>query len=418
MYNRRVGMLFGLLIAAALVLPISSMAATTPIKSDKIVIGSLQPLSAPGNYEAGTEMLQASRMAVDEINAAGGVLGKQVELVFGDTAGLPEQATAAMERLITKDKVVGLTGEYHSGEGIVEYQIAHKYGVPIVFAEVWADEVTASQYPEVFRIAPTMEFYSTISANYMVDAGWKSMVFIAEDTDYGHLQTDEWTKQLASHGITDVQTFFADAATEDFTPILQRVMQNPPDLLAIAVTGVGTGRVLRQACDLRLAPNAKTAVYAADAQYPEYWENTGECGNYAIFTYVGLPKSLWNEKTRAFMENFKKTYKHQPGGHAMEAYDSVYALVKGIEAAGSTDAQAVIKGLERVSFDGALGKIYFKYGSTNPVPAKEPAWMWHQWPTPNVFILQYIKQGQSVEDATVVYPRDRATGPIYTAPPK
>lgn len=385
-------------------------------ESDTIVIGGLGPLSAPGNYEAGTEMMQASQMAVKEVNEAGGILGKKVELVFGDTEGLPERAAAVTERLITQNKVVGLTGEYHSGQGLVEYEIAHKYGIPIVFAEVWADEVTASQYPEVFRIAPTMEYYSTISASYMVEAGWKSMVFIAEDTDYGHLQTEEWTRQLASHGITDVQTFFADAATEDFTPILQRIQQDPPDLLAVALTGVGTGRILRQACDLGIGPTNNTAIYAADAQYPEYWENTGSCGNYAVFTYVGLPKSLWNERTSAFMDNFEKTYQHQPGGHAMEAYDSVFTLLRGIEKAGTVEPKAVINALEELQYDGVLGTISFKHGSQNPVPEGEKAWLWHQWPTPNVFVLQYTEENQSVEDAAVVYPRERSTGPVFTTP--
>ncbi|RPI35293.1 MAG: ABC transporter substrate-binding protein [Chloroflexota bacterium] len=385
-------------------------------ESDTIVIGGLGPLSAPGNYEAGTEMLQASEMAVREINEAGGILGKQVELIFGDTEGLPERAAAVTERLITQNEVVGLSGEYHSGQGLVEYEIAHNYGIPIVFAEVWADAVTASQYPEVFRIAPTMEYYSTISANYMVEAGWKSMVFIAEDTDYGHLQTEEWTRQLAGHGVTDVQTIFADAATEDFTPILQRIQQKPPDLLGIALTGVGTGRILRQACDLGLAPTAQTAVYAADAQYPEYWENTGACGNYAVFTYVGLPKSLWNERTRAFMENFQETYQHQPGGHAMEAYDAIYVLLNAIEKAGTTEPAAVINALEVLEYEGVLGKIWFEYGSHNALPEGEKAWLWHQWPTPNVFILQYTEENQSVEDAAVVYPPERSTGPVYTSP--
>lgn len=385
-------------------------------ESDTIRVGGFGPLSAPGNYQAGTEMMQAAKMAVEEVNQAGGVLGKQVDLIFGDSEGLPERATAITERLITQNKVVGLTGEYHSGEGLAEMAVAHKYGIPTVFAEVWANEVTASGYPEMFRIAPSIEYYSRISSNYMVQAGWKKIVFLAEDTDYGHLQTDEWTKQLGEQGVTDVQSIFADPATEDFTPILQRIQQDPPDLLAIAVTGVGTGRIVRQACDLGLAPNPKTAVYAADAQYPEYWENTGECGKYAVFTYVGLPESLWNEKTKAFMANYESIYKHQPGAHAMEAYDAMYVLLEAIERAGSTEPQAIIDGLEATQYKGVLGDIWFEYTSKNPVPAGVQDWMWHQWPTPNVFILQYTELGQSVGEANVVFPAERATGPLYTSP--
>jgi branched-chain amino acid transport system substrate-binding protein len=92
-------------------------------------------------------------------------------------------------------------------------------------------------------------------------------------------------------------------------------------------------------------------------------------------------------------------------------------LLQAIEEAGSTDPEAVIAALEGMDYAGALGNIWFEYGSGNPVPDDQPAWMWHQWPTPTVMILQYTEVGQTVDEATVVYPPERATGDLYTAPP-
>jgi branched-chain amino acid transport system substrate-binding protein len=386
-------------------------------EADTILIGGFGPLSAPGSYQSGTQMRQAVEMAVDEFNDAGGVLGKPVELVFGDTEGLPERGTAVTERLITQNNVVGLTGEYHSAVALTEKDVAHKYGVPVVFAEPWANEVTGSQYPEVFRIAPSIEFYSRIATDYIIEAGWEKIVFVVEDTDYGHLQSEEWVNQLADAGVTDVEVIFADPATEDFTPILQRIQRDPPELLAGIITGIGNSRILRQACDLGLAPTAETAYYASvDAQFPEFWENVGDCGQYVFFTYVGLPKSLWNEKTEQFMQNFQDRYEQTPGAAAMEAYDAAYLLLNAIEDAGSTDPQPIIDALENTEYQGVLGDIWFPYGSDNPVPDDQPAWMWHQWPTPTVIILQYTEPGQSVEEATVTFPTERATGPLYTSP--
>jgi len=386
---------------------------------DTIVIGGFGPLSAPGSYQGGLELKQAAEMAVDEINQAGGVLGRQVELVFGDTEGLPERGTAVTERLITNDNVVGLTGEYHSGVALTEKEVAHKYGIPTVFAEPWADDVTGSGYPEVFRIAPSIEFYGSIATNYIAEVGWQKITFVVEETDYGRLQSEEWVSQLADLGVTDVEVIFADPKTEDFTPILQRIAQDPPDLLAGVITGIGNSRMLRQACDLGLAPTAQTAYYASvDAQYPEYWENAGDCANYTFFTYVGLPKSLWNDKTDAFIQNYEARYGQTPGGVAMEGYDAAYLLVKSIEDAGSTDPAAMITALENMRYPGVLGEIWFEYTAANPVPDDKPAWMWHQWLTPNVFILQYTAPNQTVDEATVVYPVERATGPVYTAPPQ
>lgn len=392
----------------------------TPVpasEADTIVIGGLGPLSAPGSYQSGVQMRQAVEMAVDEVNEEGGILGKQVEVIFGDTEGLPERGTAVTERLITQNNVVGLTGEYHSAVALTEKEVAHDYGVPIVFAEPWADEVTGSQYPEVFRIAPSIEFYSSIATDYIVEVGWESVVFVVEDTDYGRLQAEEWKNQLADMGVTDVEVIFAAPETEDFTPILQRIQRDPPDLLAGVVTGIGASRIVRQSCDLGLAPTAETAFYASvDAQYPEFWENVGECGENVFFTYVGLPKSLWNEKTEAFMNKFQERYEQTPGAPAMEAYDAAYLLLNAIEDGNSTEADAIISALEDIEYTGVLGEIWFPYGTDNPVPEDEPDWMWHQWPTPTVVILQYTEQGQSVEEATVTFPRERSTGPLYTPP--
>ncbi|MFQ5610967.1 MAG: ABC transporter substrate-binding protein [Anaerolineae bacterium] len=386
-------------------------------EGDTLLIGAVGPLSAPGSFQAGTEMRNATEMAVDEINEAGGILGKQVEVIFGDTEGLPERGTAVVERLITQNRVVGLTGEYHSGVGLTEIEVAHKYGIPFVQAETWADEITASGYEEIFRIAPSIEFYSSISTNYIAEVGWQKIVFIVEDTDYGRLQAEEWKNQLADLGVTDVEIFFADIETEDYTPILQRIQQDPPDMLAGVVTGIGNSRLLRQACDLGLAPTAQTAYYASvDAQYPEYWENVGECGQYTFFTYVGLPESLWNEKTPDFMANYEERYKQRPGGSAMAAYDATYLLLKGIEEAGSTDPQAIIEALESIQYTGVMGDFWFEYTSDNPVPDDVPAWMWHQWPTPNTYIIQYTEVNQAAGDAPIVFPRERATGETYTSP--
>jgi branched-chain amino acid transport system substrate-binding protein len=407
---------------AATQAPVATQAPATDVPvvepvGDTILIGGVGPLSAPGSYQAGTEMRNSTEMAVDEINEAGGILGKQVELIFGDTEGLPERGTAVVERLITQNHVVGLTGEYHSGVGLTEIEVAHKYGIPFVQAETWADEITSSGYPEIFRIAPSIDFYSSIATNYIDAVGWKSVVFVVEDTDYGHLQGDSWVAQLAALGVTDVEVIFADPATEDFTPILQRIQQNPPDLLAGVITGIGNSRMLRQACDLGLAPTATTAYYASvDSQYPEFWENVGDCGKYAFFTYVGLPESLWNSKTGDFVANYTERYNQAPGGSAMAAYDSTYLLLNAIQEAGSTDPQAIITALENIKYTGVMGDYSFKYTSANPVPDGVPAWMWHQWPTPNTFIIQYTEVNQSAGDAPVVFPVERANGPLYTSP--
>src|SRR5215831_11382154 len=123
--------------------------------AEPIKIGEVGPLSPPGGYEDGKLMLDAAKLAEEEINAAGGVLGRPIKVIEADTRGKPEEGTAAAERLITQEKVVAIFGEFHSGVFLAEMEVAHKNGIPILAVDVWANKITAKGYSEVFRVAPT-----------------------------------------------------------------------------------------------------------------------------------------------------------------------------------------------------------------------------------------------------------------------
>ena len=101
----------------------SSQFIGAPRAADPIKIGWVGPLSPPGGYAEGTLMKQAAQLAADEINAKGGVLGRQIQVVFADTRGKPEEGTAAAERLISQEKVVAITGEFHSSVFLAEMRL-------------------------------------------------------------------------------------------------------------------------------------------------------------------------------------------------------------------------------------------------------------------------------------------------------
>jgi len=153
-----------------------------------IKIGGVGPLSAPGDVVSGIAMQYTMNLAVKDINAQGGILGKPLELIFGDTEGLPERGTSIAERLITNDKVVAIVGEAHSAVGLAEAEVAHKYGIPVLFSETWSDQITATGYPEIFRIAPASSMTGAVGAEWEKTIGTKTVVLIAENTDYGTSQ--------------------------------------------------------------------------------------------------------------------------------------------------------------------------------------------------------------------------------------
>ena len=91
--------------------------------ADPIAIGWVGPLSPPGGYAEGTNMKNAAEIAVAEINAQGGILGRPVEITYADTRGMPAEGRTAAERLIQQNKVVAVFGEFHSPVALAEMEV-------------------------------------------------------------------------------------------------------------------------------------------------------------------------------------------------------------------------------------------------------------------------------------------------------
>ena len=107
------------------------------------MLGEVGPLSPPGGYADGQLMKDAAILATDEINKAGGVLGRPVAVSYQDTRGLPEEGTAAAERLTAQEHVAAIFGEFHSSVFLAEMEVVHKTGTPILAVDVWANKITA-----------------------------------------------------------------------------------------------------------------------------------------------------------------------------------------------------------------------------------------------------------------------------------
>jgi branched-chain amino acid transport system substrate-binding protein len=380
--------------------------------ADEIVIGGLAPLSAPGSVTGGEAMRDAMNIAVDEANAAGGVLGKKIKLVIGDTEGLPEKGTSIMEKLIGQDNVVAVGGGYHSSVGVAAGQVAHSRGVPVVFAETWSDEITNSQLPEVFRIAPLSSEVADFQSKFATTIpGVKKVAMIVENTDFGRPNAEASVKVLDKAGIKSVM-FTVDIGTQDFASIVQRMKAEKPDMIMVILTGEASYNFTQQAADGGIGPQDLPVMCDQVAlESKAYWTNVPD-GNHCFMMRVGLPPQLYNDVAKSFVESYKKkTGKKVPESYAFEAYDSIRIILQAIKEANSTKPADIITALENIKYEGALGTITFPYNRKNP-PAKsnmDPKW-WHQFPEPAVTMVQYQKHGQDSTDAPVVYPDAYKTG--------
>jgi branched-chain amino acid transport system substrate-binding protein len=389
----------------ALVMVPTQFAAAPAQAQDAIKVGWVGPLSPPGGYAEGALMKQAAELAAEEINAKGGVLGRKIQIVYQDTRGQPEEGTAAAERLISQDKVVAITGEFHSSVFLAEMEVAHKAGIPIIAVDVWALKITGKGYPEVFRVAPNQALIAGKYADWIAEAGFKNVAVLAEKTDGGQSALDVLLPGLQKHGVKYEQVG-ADPNATEFTAQIERFKSHQPpfDFFMTEYSESGAYPLVSQSHTLGFAPTAQTGIAnsGGPAVDPTFWKNVGQGGVGLVTEIVNLPKNAYNDTTKAFIAAFKKKYNQPASPQAIENYDAMLVLADAIKRANSTDGKAIIAALEKTDIVLGRGRYTFSTGH-------EPDWAYHQFMGAPVALVQYDKVNQDAEDAPIVWPRDIST---------
>lgn len=301
---------------------------------------------------------------------------------------------------------VGVAGEFHSSVAKAEIEVANQRKLPLIISEAWADELTAKQYPYVFRVAPANSLFYTKVADWIKAIGSRNIVAIVENSDWG-LGVDRvlkanlvGAKNIDGENIS-YTSIVADRTVADFTPQLLtfKSMHPVPDLVVDAFTGTGEYLIVKQAADVGLATTPETAMFAVgtDALYPEYWQTVGDAGDFSI-TKTGYHPILGvTPAVKAFIAKFQAKTGKLPTFAAMEAYDSIHVLAQAIKDAGSTKPDAIVAELEKIKYNGVLGTIYFS-------SSRKPAYMFHEWPGAKAVIVQYTQKGQKYTDAQLLWP--------------
>jgi branched-chain amino acid transport system substrate-binding protein len=387
----------------------------------EIVLGGVGPLSQPGDVAIGTEMKWAMEQAVADLNAKGGVLGRQLRLEFNDTQNQPDVCASVAQKLVDEN-VAAVVGEAHSGCGLAQIPAYNKGGMPVVFSETYNDKITAgdpadpnlpANPPTIFRIAPTSTYYSSFVADWLINGlKAKKLVHIVDNSDYGNGEKSAMQAALAGSGIKLVQVAI-DTGQADYSAIVSRAKAENPDADAVFFDSASTadGWTLQQnAIDAGLVDTAACIGGPGATDFAGYWRAVpGGVG--CAFQQVGLTSSQFNAQAKSLDDRANQALGHGARNYAFEAYDSVLLVADAITRAGSTDHQAIVKALETTSMTGAQGQYSFPYNSANPVPSDKPAWLWHQWPEPPIQLLEYTKKDQTLADASTIWPASRQTVP-------
>ena len=315
-----------------------------------IKIGAVNPYSGPLALY-GNEVTRGYELAVDQVNAAGGLMGRKIELIRGD-AGTAQQGIATVEQLVTKDKVDLLVGTYISGISLTASDAALRYNKLYWETNAVAQILTDRGLPNFIRSGPDGGAFAVTSVatvrNLIAPTLKKEMkdlkVWIEhEDSIYGTSIAQGQKRMLEAFGTKVVGVGAHSARTIDLTDTVLRAKQADPDIL-IQTGYVPDGNLLmRTARDQGFKPAAMLWVGTGDT--PETLQALSAASLDGVLV-VGYPRNditdTFGPGNKAYLAAYRAKYKADPiAPQGMAAYSGMQILFEAVKAAGSVDMEKV-----------------------------------------------------------------------------
>lgn len=338
----------------------AAQAAEDPIKLGAVYIRS----GSASSYGEFAE--QGMKLAIEEINNNGGVLGRPLEYKIEDSQANAGTAIQAMRKLVYQEQVDALMGLDSSGvaQGVVS--TVPQLKTPLIITHAATPDVTGEMCNAyVYRISVNIIQNMRGAAEIAAESGAKRWTTIGPDYAFGR-QSWEFFGEALKEKNPDVElmseTAFPRFGAEEFTPFINSVMDADPDGVLISLWGGDLVNFVRQASDLGFFDKDFEVMFTVGAA-TEVLSALGE----------QMPEGVWlgtrywfdaydNEMNRNFVKAYKQRYNKAPSYNAEGAYAAVYAYKAAMEKAGSAEGPKVAKALAGLSFDSPMGEITFRAG--------------------------------------------------------
>jgi len=341
----------------------------TSIPIEPVKIGVVLPLTGPAS-KIGREKLDGMRLAVEEINEKGGVLGRPLELIVIDDMGETEKCLAACKRLVEVDKVHVMSGILGQERAPLDY--LDEVGIPFIGPATPLVMVITEEYPgtwdNLFCFAYTDRAVAKSVITFAADiVKARTLALVAEQFGAGFERLEKMIRDFArERGIEVLPTIFYPIGCKDFTDVLMRLEELKPDAIYnFVVTGV-EATYFKQKYERGL----KIPSYVSGA-LPTSWEFPQIVGP-EVADYLCIGTWCWNlsvtEKTIPFCRKFYEKYGYHPFSHETAAgYDVIYFIAAVIEKAGSTDWNAILDAIPKTEIVGVRGRL--RINMRNHAPA-------------------------------------------------
>jgi branched-chain amino acid transport system substrate-binding protein len=396
-------------LAAASMIFAGALASTAPASAQQAPIKIGVPTSI--QLQVGRDTQNAAKLAAEEINAKGGVLGRKLEIVVADETENPEQGIAAIKKLTADDKVNVLIGGYTSGVTLA--QLPHISSAKTIYIGVGAASPSITQkvktdydnYKYIFRAFPINAAHQARALVDFINGKLKGEMKLSKIAIVG--ENAKWVQDLvpilkkgATDGGTEVKLAeFFDTSTSDFSPLFAKVKDSGAQYLIVILSHASSDIFVKQWHDAQVPiPIGGIDVKSQDADFFTRVSGKANAETVGMFAI----RAPLTPKTIPFWDEFVKRFGTAPVYTGIGAYDAVYIYADAVKRANSIEPDAVIKELEKTDHVGIAGKLVFD--ETHDVKTGPGL--------QNLLFVQWQKNGERV----VVWPKEAATGAMIAPP--
>jgi len=323
----------------------------TKQEANEVKVGVISPLTGPA-ASFGVSQKNGTELALEDINAKGGINGKKVIAVYEDSQLDPNKALSAFKKLVSVDKVPVVIGQGSTTEILALAPASDQSKIILVSPGASGAKITGSgKY--IFRLSPSDAFQGTMAANFAAKKGFKKGAIIYVNNDWGNGLKDGFEKDFKLAGNEIVSSEAIEPASKDFKTVLVKIKTKSPDFVYIPIHPDQAGVLLKQAKEL----GAKLQFIGADSfSEKSILTVAGNSAEGVIFT---MPAKTSGAAYDEFQRKYKAKFNSEASYIAAVAYDAMVVTAKAISESGS-DAEKIKQNLQGVKgYQGVSGDITF-----------------------------------------------------------
>ena len=338
-----------LALTALVLLPASQLRAAEPIR-----IGFVGGLSGACGANVEGE-LKGVQLALEEVNAAGGIIGRKVELIVRDSKTKPDEGAKQARDLVVTQKVDVLTGVCSSAVLLAVSAVAKEYKIPVYSTIANTQRASIDfGHPYYFQVLPNTLMEATAGAEFVAKQPWKRIVTIGYDYEWGHTSVESFTAHLKEikPEAQVVKNLWPPLGPSNMSSYITAALEEKPDVIVAYVFGGGLTSLIKQGAAYGLLERTQLFTFMTVPELKALGKEMPD--NVWIFNR-GPFYAMDNPAGQAFIAKFRAKYNDWPDDWALLGYDGFQVMRQAVEKAGTVEAEKFMATVKSMTYDSVRG---------------------------------------------------------------